>query len=71
MLLEGYRSIRDLPEDQLLYLEAFLASGAIDNLAFQISIPSQQTSRLFAHNMRQLANVFCAKLIEGEPFVFA
>ena len=71
MLLEGYRSLRDLPEDQLLYLDAFLTSGAIDNLAFQISIPSQQTTRLFAHNMRQLANVFCAKLIAGQPFVFA
>jgi Ser/Thr protein kinase RdoA (MazF antagonist) len=71
MLLEGYCSIRHLPEDQPLYLEAFVTSGAIDNLAFQISIPSQQITRLFARNMWQLANVFCGKLIEGQPFVFA
>jgi Ser/Thr protein kinase RdoA (MazF antagonist) len=69
-LLEGYRSVRHLQEDHLPYLELFLTSGAIDNLAFQISIPEQRMSRLFAHNMRQMAVEFCGKLIEGQPFVF-
>ena len=65
---QWYRAIARAALDH--YLEAFLTSGAIDNLAFQISILEQRTSRLFAHNMRQLAVEFCGKLIEGQPFVF-
>jgi Ser/Thr protein kinase RdoA (MazF antagonist) len=70
LLLDGYRSIRHLPEAHLPYLDAFLTRAAIDNLAFQFSISEQRTTRLFAHNLRQLAVEFCGKLIAGQPFAF-
>jgi Ser/Thr protein kinase RdoA (MazF antagonist) len=68
LLLDGYRSIRHLPEEYLPDLDVFLTRAAIDNLAFQISISEQGTTRLFAHNLRQLVVEFCGKLIAGQPF---
>jgi Ser/Thr protein kinase RdoA (MazF antagonist) len=67
--LAGYRAIRTLPTEHLSYLEAFLTWAAIENLAFQITLPSQHTSPIFARNLRQLADVFCARLITDTAFV--
>jgi len=69
-LLDGYRSVRHLQDQHVFYLKAFLTRAAIDNLSFQISIPQQRMSQLFARNLRQLAGEFCDKLIVGQPFVF-
>jgi Ser/Thr protein kinase RdoA (MazF antagonist) len=68
-LLAGYCSIRPLPAEQLAYLEAFVTWGAIENLAFQITLPHQRTSPMFAGNLHQLADVLCTRLIAKTAFV--
>jgi Ser/Thr protein kinase RdoA (MazF antagonist) len=70
-LLAGYCSLRALPTNHLSYLDAFVTWAAIENLAFQITLPEQRTSPLFAHNLRQLADVFCPMLIAKTAFVLA
>jgi Ser/Thr protein kinase RdoA (MazF antagonist) len=69
-LFAGYCAIRPLPAEHRSYLEAFVTWAAIENLAFQITLPDQRPSPLFARNLCQLADIFCAKLIAGTAFVF-
>jgi Ser/Thr protein kinase RdoA (MazF antagonist) len=48
---------------------AAVCAAAIDNLAFQITIPRERTSAPMARNVRELADVFGRRLRAGEPFV--
>jgi hypothetical protein len=66
-LLEGYGA--DRPSEEVA--AAAVCAAAIDNLAFQITIPRERTSSLTARNLRELADVFCRRLLAGEPFVLA
>jgi hypothetical protein len=49
-------------------LEAFLCATALANLAFNVELPDQRTSRLFIRNVREFATVFCERLIHDIPF---
>lgn len=68
-LINGYTSIRNLSIDERQYLEAFVTWSAINNLAFQSTIPQQIKSRFFVRNLHQLTDEFCTKIIKDEPFV--
>jgi Ser/Thr protein kinase RdoA (MazF antagonist) len=68
-LIDGYTSIRRLADTERQYLEAFVTWSAINNLAFQSTIPQQVTSRFFIRNIHQLTDEFCPKVIANEPFV--
>jgi Ser/Thr protein kinase RdoA (MazF antagonist) len=50
---------------------AAVCAAAIDNLAFQLTIPRERTSAHTARNVRELADVFCRRLLAEEPFVLA
>ena len=68
-LINGYSSIRVLSIFEHQYLEAFVTWSAINNLAFQATIPQQVKSKFFERNIYQLTDEFCPKLIMNEPFV--
>jgi Ser/Thr protein kinase RdoA (MazF antagonist) len=68
-LINGYTSVRQLSGAERQYLEAFVTWSAINNLAFQSTIPQQLTSKFFVRNIRQLTDEFCLKVIANEPFV--
>lgn len=70
-LLAGYHSKRPHVALGPLEAEAFLCAAALSNLAFQVTIPYQRASPLFARNVREFATVFCRQLVESQPFVFA
>lgn len=70
-LIESYTSSRDVAVIQEMDLETFLVSAAIDNLAFQLSIPEQLTSPGLRRNLDQLMREYCPSLIAGETFVLA
>ena len=48
-LLVGYECVRKLPENYQAYLEAFVIYSAINNLAWNLTIPSEKTSQLLRH----------------------
>jgi Ser/Thr protein kinase RdoA (MazF antagonist) len=66
---DGYRSVRHLPDDVPLWPEGFLCAGALSNLSFQTTIPRERSSALFARNVREFADVFCRRLVNGDQFV--
>lgn len=68
-LLAGYQRVRTLPDDYRQYVDAALTYVAIDNLAFQITIPAQHNSPIFQRNLHQLANEFCRALLTGQGIV--
>ena len=70
-LIEGYQHIRALPEADLRAVEAFVAYAAIDNLAWNSTIPEQAASALFRRNLQQLVERFCSNVAEGRPFLFS
>jgi len=65
--VRSYQQIRVLPIVEQGTLEMFMTWAAMTNLAFQITIPGQRISPLFAHNLRQLANDFCPKVLSNVP----
>jgi len=67
-MLAGYRSVRPGQTIPPLALEAFVCAAALDNLAFQCSIPAQRTSTLFQTNLRRFATGYCRDLVRGVPF---
>lgn len=69
-LIEGYRHIRALPAGDLRALEAFVTYAAIDNLAWNSTIPGQAGSALFRRNLQQLVEQFCTPVAEHSPFLF-
>ncbi|MEO7909415.1 MAG: phosphotransferase [Roseiflexaceae bacterium] len=70
-LIEGYQQIRALPEDHLHALEAFVVYAAIDNLAWNSTIPEQVASALFRRNLQQLVEQFCTPVAERRRFLFS
>jgi Ser/Thr protein kinase RdoA (MazF antagonist) len=69
--VRSYRQIRPSLTAEEGTLETFVTWSAMTNLAFQITIPAQRTSALFARNLRQLVNDFCPKVLHSVPFVSA
>jgi Ser/Thr protein kinase RdoA (MazF antagonist) len=67
-MVAGYRSARPELTIPPLGLEAFVCAAALDNLAFQCSIPAQRTSTLFHTNVERFANEYCRDLVMQEPF---
>ena len=69
-LLAGYQTVRGRPNMEPRVLEAFVTYAAIDNLAWNSTIPEQLASPLFQRNLQQLVAMFCTHLAEGRPFLF-
>jgi Ser/Thr protein kinase RdoA (MazF antagonist) len=70
-LMTGYRDARPGLTIPPLALEAFVCGAALDNLAFQCSIPAQRTSSLFHTNVQKFATGYCRDLVDGVPFALA
>ena len=67
--VRSYQQIASVPRVEDGTLELFVTWAAMTNLAFQITIPDQRISPIFARNLRQLANDFCPKVLSNIPFV--
>jgi Ser/Thr protein kinase RdoA (MazF antagonist) len=67
-LVAGYRRARPGLTFPPLSLEAFVCAAALDNLAFQVSIPAQRVSALFHTNVQKYATGFCCDLVNGVLF---
>lgn len=67
-LSAGYERI--LPKDYQRYVEAFVAYAAIDNLAWNSTIPAQSKSPLFQHNLRVLVEQYCVAVANDQRFLF-
>jgi Ser/Thr protein kinase RdoA (MazF antagonist) len=67
--VRSYQQIQSLPLAEDGTLELFVTWAAMTNLAFQITIPNQRISPIFARNLRQLVNNFCLKVLSNIPFV--
>jgi Ser/Thr protein kinase RdoA (MazF antagonist) len=70
-LVAGYREARPGPTIPPLAMESFVCAAALDNLAFQCSIPTQRTSTLFRTNVLRFASGYCRDLVDGVPFALA
>ena len=70
-LLTGYQKVRGEIGLPPMALEAFVCAAAVDNLAFQVMLPSQLGSPLLVRNVQQFANEFCDKLAHHIPFVLS
>lgn len=68
---DGYQEIYTLPSAHQEYIEAFVAYAAIDNLAWNCTIPEQIESPLFQQNMNNLVNTYCKSVAERQHFLFA
>ena len=68
-LVEGYEAARVLGMPGELWPEACVVWAAIDNLAFQVTLPSQLGTPLLARNLRWLAREFCPRLLKAQAFV--
>ena len=66
--LQGYQKISELPPEHINYLEAFFTYAAIDNLAWNATIPEQVASPLFQRNLHQLIFIFCRDIVEDISF---
>jgi Ser/Thr protein kinase RdoA (MazF antagonist) len=67
-MVAGYRGARPGVTIPALALEAFVCAAALDNLAFQCSIPAQRASALFHTNVQKFATGYCRDLVNGVPF---
>jgi Ser/Thr protein kinase RdoA (MazF antagonist) len=67
-LMTGYRDARPRLTIPPLALEVFVCAAALDNLAFQCSIPTQRTSTLFHTNVQKFATGYCRDLVNRVPF---
>lgn len=67
----GYQQVYDLPDEYERFVEAYIAYAAIDNLAWNCTIPEQRKSALFKRNIHDLIHRYCVAVAEGRPFLFA
>ncbi len=67
--VRSYQQLQSLPLAEDGMLELFVTWAAMTNLAFQITIPDQRISPIFARNLRQLMNDFCPKVLSTILFV--
>ena len=69
-LLASYQALRPLPRTHVALVESFVLGAALDNLAFQNTIPEQRASPRFARNVRDLAR-WSQSVSAGTSFVLA
>jgi Ser/Thr protein kinase RdoA (MazF antagonist) len=69
-MVDGYARRRGLLAPPLA-LEAFVCAAALDNLAFQCSIPRQRVSPLFRTNVERFATGYCRDFVQGAPFALS
>ncbi len=67
----GYQHVRPAPAVDPRVVEAFVTYAAIDNIAWNSTIPEQAASPLFQRNLQQLIATFCTNVAEGRPFLFS
>ena len=67
----GYQQIYPLHRQYEQYVEACIAYAAIDNLAWNCSIPEQQTAPLFQRNVQDLIHKYCTWVVQGQHFLFS
>jgi Ser/Thr protein kinase RdoA (MazF antagonist) len=67
----GYQEHYPLPSGYQEYIEAFIAYAAIDDIAWNCTIPEQSESSLFQHNLHNLVDRYCKRVAERQPFLFA
>lgn len=60
--LDAYQQVTPLPDDHMRAIEAFITYAALDNLAWNATLPEQVASPLFRKNLRQLIETFCGSL---------
>ena len=68
---DGYQQVRLLTKTYPREVEAFMTHAAIDNIAWNSTLPAQVHSALFQRNLRQLIATFCTNLAAGHPFLFS
>jgi Ser/Thr protein kinase RdoA (MazF antagonist) len=66
----GYQEIYPLPSAYQEYIEAFITYAAIDDVAWNCTIPEQRESSLFQQNLNNLIHTYCTSLAERQPFLF-
>ncbi|NEU75449.1 phosphotransferase [Hassallia byssoidea VB512170] len=66
--LNGYQSVRLLPDDYQNILEAFFLAAMIHNFAFHASNPNEHDYLL--ENIPYLTETLCSRYLQGEPFLF-
>jgi Ser/Thr protein kinase RdoA (MazF antagonist) len=69
--LQGYQQIELLPLEHLQYLDAFITFAAINNIAWNATLPEQVASALFRKNLHQLVHTFCRHLMAESSFLEA
>lgn len=69
-LFAGYQQVGKLPTAYQQYVEGFIAYAAIDNVAWNSTIPEQVESKLFQRNVQNLVKSYCMPVAQGEPFLF-
>ena len=69
--LAGYQQIYRLPVKYEQFVEACIVYAAIDNIAWNSSIPEQHTAPLFQRNLRDLINNYCTWFAQGQHFLFS
>lgn len=67
-LVAGYQAHREIINLAEMDFEAFLCAAALANLAFNVDLPDQRTSRLFIRNVREFSGVYCRHLVDKVPF---
>ncbi|MGI2907212.1 phosphotransferase enzyme family protein [Tolypothrix sp. VBCCA 56010] len=66
--LNGYQSVRLLPDDYQNILEAFFLAAMIHNFAFHASNPNEHDNLL--ESIPYVTETFCSRYLQGEPFLF-
>lgn len=68
--LTGYTQVYPLPQGSARAVEACIVSAAIDDLAWNATLPEQRTSSLFHNNLRDLIDQYGAAFVQGQRFAF-
>ena len=70
-LFAGYQQTYALPAMYQHYVEGFVAYAAIDNVAWNCTIPEQLQSPYFHKNLDHLINRYCLAIAQGQHFLFS
>ena len=70
-LFAGYQQTYALPAMYQHYVEGFVAYAAIDNVAWNCTIPEQLQSPYFHKNLDHLVNRYCLAIAQGQHFLFS
>jgi Ser/Thr protein kinase RdoA (MazF antagonist) len=66
----GYQQFGPLPSAYAKHIERFIAYAALDNIAWNSTIPAQLETPLFQRNVHQLVEVYCTPVAQGKSFLF-